>query len=147
MFPSPQPHIRTSRIFWRRTWTMLLTCHTPTQRKTRTRSLSKQPTKNNLSEVEIIIMCTKCLDLAIKRCMDWNPFGLWAGMLWCLQTEYSQHLKSVLLDSISVLSRTLEYRTIRKLDVVSGFGMVTSLDRFIKKRVIKIFYSWQNGLG
>jgi hypothetical protein len=31
----------------------------------------------------------------------------------------------------------LEYRTIRKPDVMSRFWMVTNLDRFIKKRVIK----------
>jgi hypothetical protein len=29
---------------------------------------------------------------------------------------------------------------------MSGFWMA-SLDRYIKKRVIKIFYSWQNGVG
>ncbi len=61
---------------------------------------------------------------------------------------------------MTLINKTVQARatkTIRKPDYLSSFRMVngliqrkliqTSLDRFIKKRVIKkIFYSWQNGL-
>jgi hypothetical protein len=52
----------------------------------------------------------------------------------------------VVSDLILYQYRIFDIRTIRKPEVMSGFRMA-SLDRLLKKRVIKIFDSWQNILG